>query len=77
MAEFIKQYADGRTLTAWQIAVAVAAEIGRLGYHADARKGPAATSPDDEPTVHCAHVVTTDAGWAAYQQSRAAAKAAK
>ena len=73
--EFIKQYSDGKTCTAWQIARAVASEIVRLGHTSTAKQGPAATSPDDEPTVHCAHIVTTDIGFADYQRSRAEAKA--
>ena len=71
------QYKDSGEYTAWQLAQAVAAAMKEMGLAATAKQGPVATSPDDEPTVHCAHVVTTTEAYAEYRYRRAAAKAAR
>lgn len=71
-----RQYKSGRN-AALAIARAVAAEIVRLGHQADAADGPAFRSPDDELTLHCAHVTASPAAWAAYDESRRAARAAR
>jgi len=47
--------------TGWMKATAVCARLQRLGHVAAARKGPASCSPDDEKTVHCCTVETTEA----------------
>lgn len=71
------QFATGAKSTAWEIAQAVAADIVSRGHQAEARKGPAGASPDDEPTVNCAHVQTTEEGFAAYHHGRAERMAAR
>lgn len=73
----VLQFRSTAKVTAWEIAQAVAADIMGRGHRAKAVKGPAACSPDDESTVHCAHVQTTAEGFAAYHAGREARKAAK
>ena len=57
----------GPASSAWLIALAVARWMQGNGYVARACQGPALTSPDDEPTVHCAHVQAPAEAWRAFK----------